>query len=58
MTAASDLVRVTVFEALSECTEAQQKLFGRLYPGGPTDGQLEVALDQILRTIAKNGSKS
>ena len=49
-----DDIRLSAIEALlSECTEAQQALFRRMYPDGPLPDQMDVAYNQIQRTLAK-----
>jgi len=39
---------------LAQCTPEQRALFGRMYPKGPTTEQIPNAVNQVLRTIAKN----
>lgn len=38
---------------LSQCTEAQQNLFRRMYPDGVPDDRLDWALSQVERTLNK-----
>jgi len=38
---------------LLQCNEAQQNLFHRMYPNGPSDEQLDQACSQIERTLEK-----
>jgi len=38
---------------LSQCTEAQQNLFSRMYPNGVPDSRVDQALSQIERTLNK-----
>ena len=49
-----DDIRLSAIEdALSECTDAQQALFRRMYPDGPLPDQMDLAYDQVQRTLAK-----
>jgi hypothetical protein len=41
-------------ERLSQCTEKQRELFGRLYPNGVPDDKLEDAINLCNRTIRRN----
>ena len=44
-------------ENLLECTPAQQELFKRMYPKGPSEEQWMTAYEQVDRTLAKNAEE-
>jgi hypothetical protein len=53
-----DYKRRRICDGLAKCTDGQLNMFNQMYPNGPTDQQLDRAIDQIERTIVKNEAKS
>jgi len=49
----NETARETMMNLLVQCTEAQQKLFHRMYPKGVPDEKIDWALSQIERTLIK-----
>jgi len=49
-----DFKRAMLRDALAQCTESQQAMFSRLYPGTVPEDKLENAIDLCERTIRKN----
>lgn len=41
-------------ELLSQCTDAQQDVFNRMYPNGPKKSQLAWAMTQCHNSVMKN----
>lgn len=48
------LKRSLLNERLGQCTEKQRELFGRLYPDGVREDQLEDAINLCNRTLRRN----
>ena len=46
--------RKLLAERLAQCTEAQQRMFNKVYPEGVLESKLESAIDLCDRTIRKN----
>ena len=52
-----DTLQREITELLSECSEPQVALFGRIFPNGiekESEEQLKSALDLLQRTVKKN----
>lgn len=45
--------RHRLLEMLNICTAAQLEVYGKMYPNGPSDDQIQWAIQQIERTILK-----
>lgn len=52
--AVEDFKRQMLAERLSQCSEAQQAFFKRIYPKGVPEASLVSAIDLCDRTIKKN----
>lgn len=53
-----EFARNKLKELLGQCTEEQQAFFQKMYPKGPSAGQIEHAIDQCYRTILKNRERA